>query len=157
MSSTSLLLPYLDGQYREEEEEEETERKANLVSSAVSFFPFFSFRKKKLKLFALQKNSKPANWQQEKKALKMKFDPTAIFKRTAVATCAKMEKGGEKENSRGGLSLKGNRGEHSAQQIRNRFFWVGIIHYRTYRMSNSTGKGHKCDKVTLLSSSSRVV
>ncbi len=44
MSSTSLLLPYLDGQYREEEEE--TERKANLVSSAVSFFPFFSFRKK---------------------------------------------------------------------------------------------------------------
>ncbi len=52
-----------------------------------------------------------------KKALKMKFDPTAIFKRTAVATCAKIEEGEKKENSRGGLSLKGNRGEHSKLEI----------------------------------------
>ena len=52
-----------------------------------------------------------------KKALKMKFDPTAIFKRTAVATCAKMEEGGKRKNSRGGLSLKGNRGERSKLEI----------------------------------------
>ncbi len=114
MSSTSLLLPYLDGQYREEEEE--TERKANLVSSAVSFFPFFSFRKKN-KTIRFAEEFETRQLAAGKKALKMKFDPTAIFKRTAVATCAKIEEGGERKNSRGGLSLKVlcavHRGEHS--------------------------------------------